>query len=188
MQVSCSMRSIRAAIRRAHRQHPPGMRGDPHPCLFPPKVMRKRVVRYVRIVVPPEALEASYARQAERQRRQREERLEAPERHAERPCRWQRDRPRTFVRVGYSGLDARYFVDPVAIEFVRTHPDGASHAEVADALGVGKVTVYDTEQRAFVKLLERARGDDDDVRKWLFAMGQHFGLREPEEEFSDDAE
>ena len=163
MQGSCNMASIRAAIRRAHREHPPGLRGDPHPCLFPRAVMRRRpAVRYV-----PFPLVTGH-------------------RHVERPTYWQEGKPRDAVARGYYALDAPYLMDDHARRFVRDNPEGASLADVAEALRIGKSTAGDIEQRAFGKLRARAKADRT-VRRWLVDLAYHIGMHAVAEEYQGHA-
>ena len=195
MQVRCSMRSIRAAIRRAHREHPPGLRGDPHPCLFPRAVMRRRpVVRYV-----PFPLVVTAKRHVERPEggqgrpepvldvsslgvRERRIFRYAHGASAHAPMRG----PRGSVLTGYPELDVRFILDDRAREFVRANPDGATIDDVAEVLQIGKSTVDGLEKRAFAKLREAARTSRL-VRKWLVDLAHHVGMHAVAEEYQGHA-
>ena len=92
----------------------------------------------------------------------------------------------TFVAGGYVGLDStRYVNDERCQDFVSRNPDGASLAQVAEALKLGKSTVDDIERRAMLKLLERAKAGDREVRRWFFALAQHVGLDRIAGEYDD---
>jgi hypothetical protein len=128
-----------------------------------------RRVRYVAIVVPDSVVALIVSR-----------RQVAP------PTYWQEGKPREAVARGYDALDAPYFMDRVAKEFVKAHPDGASLYHVAVALQIGKSTAQEIEQRAFRKLLEQAEYGNFGVRRWLTTLGERAGVQSVEEAYDDD--